>query len=211
MSLRSAVLAVVLSATILPWSPITMVQADEITPQTTSTFSTAGNPKTLGIVLTLEYPRDWSPFDNDKQNLIQSWNVREGKGWHFAQLLVMPVLNQELTKATLAEAVAESVSGEPWTLPPGAEFLSGENIAVGGQPGALVEFKMVGPKAGMRYPLYGIATSTYWKDSLVQLVLTVGLETQDESFAEQMLDGYRPGYLDVVRSLKFEGQWEPAE
>lgn len=139
------------------------------------TYSTAGNPKASGLVVTFDYPAGWSGADGRRPNTLYQVTSEKGRGLELCNLVIRGgnLVNGPDVASRDIEQLFDP-KGLKDLVPQGSRFISGSRTTLDGQPGAWVQFSQETDRAGISLQLIWVMYQVYYEGRFIFFSCSVG-------------------------------------
>lgn len=155
-------------------------------------------------------PDSWQLLESQSPLVVRVWQVpAESRQWRIpadsgvvrVELLVKPAGTKD--RADEAELMAALARGEAGSVPPGTTYITGRQIANGGETfTAVVEFRQTKSVSASSHVVYGLTATMIVRQEFVQFAMFARSSNGDERTAENLRDAHYAEFLQVVGNFE---------
>jgi len=166
-------------------------------------YSTKDHPKAKGINITVEYPSYWKLSEGERPNIVQKFSGDASDGITRMFLILIKDMPSEVSRMSAEDIAKEVFSGESLKdiVPPGGEFIKGEQTRYDGQPGAWAIFSINSQRAGMTMKMYTLQHMFIYGGKMVSIQCMVGGLEQAGGNLSQEFNNYVPLFQQIGNSI----------
>jgi hypothetical protein len=198
-------------ATLLAFNPKYLKNpAREFIDGWTQTFESNGHPKSKGANFKFSYPASWTAAEGDRPNVIKKFRS-EGFGFQTAGIVTKKLpLNDGTTLTEQDQFKLLSPEMLQSFLPPRATFIDAQTTRIDGNPAGILEYKMFGERAGIRFPMCAWTVYFIVGDTLVHIQFATSSPPGSETDAANRMNEFRPLYSLMASSVVLTDKWTDA-
>lgn len=174
-----------------------------------SKYSTRDHPKAKGINITVEYPSHWKLSEGERPNIVQKFSGDASDGITRMFLILIKDIPSEVSAMSADDIAKEAFSGDALKemVPPGGEFIKGEQTKYDGQPGAWAVFSINSQRAGMTMKMYTLQHMFIYGGKMVSVQCMVGGLEQMSGNLNQEFNSYIPFFQQIGNSIIAPDKW----
>lgn len=174
-----------------------------------SKYSTKDHPKAKGINITVEYPSHWKLSEGERPNIVQKFSGDASDGITRMFLILIKDIPNEVSVMPAEDIAKEAFSGDALKemMPPGGEFIKGEQTKYDGQPGAWAIFSINSQRAGMTMKMYTLQHMFIYGGKTVSIQCMVGGLEQMSGNLNQEFNSYIPLFQQIGNSIIVPDKW----
>lgn len=156
------------------------VPVEAQSPTLGSVYSTSGNPKAKGLVVTIKYPAGWRRAEGERPHIVQKFSEQRSDGLTRIACLLVADLPESLTRISEDDLYAELSSIQNpaqelrETFPASARDIRARVTRYDGAPGLFCEYVAKAERSGLRFEMRSIRHMVIHKGKLLTLECTVG-------------------------------------
>ena len=178
----------------------------EITDGWTRDYSSSGDPKALGLDVTLKMPMSWSSAPGRRPHILRSWTDQNGSGLGFINLQVRDISDwQGVANEKVLEALVEAA---PDMIPKRATLIDYQPMSLDTAPFVRIDYTAPVASGGIEITQINRTYFGYFEGRLLNLMCGQGFEVNDMRDHNDLRRGVNALCHQVATSLVIINRWE---
>ena len=147
-------------------------------------FSTKNHPKSKGVDFHISYPDSWESKEAVRPNIVQSFINSSDENWHVTVMIITKKLPAEYPDTKEAAEVLLQRDILKQGIPKEATYIGCQQTKIENLPAGIMEFSMVGERAGLKKRLQMLSLVFIHRSVMVQVQFMISHKTREVSQLE---------------------------
>ncbi|RJP40637.1 MAG: hypothetical protein C4547_02180, partial [Phycisphaerales bacterium] len=157
------------------------------------------------------YPSSWKAAEGERPHIVQKFVSEGGRGFEIVMIITsdLPLPpGTVITEQGQREMFAPSELGD--MLPEGATFVNAQSTQIEGVPAGILEYRMPGERAGMKFMSQAWILNFLIGKTLVQVQFSVAELPGSNDDVSSRMTAFKPLFTLMANSIVFPDKWIPA-